>query len=389
MQDRFIDRSDFMNRHNQPPRGGQQGSGQGWRDRDDNESGYGGSSEQGRWGGGMQQSRDTASGSESRGGQGDYRRGGYEMQGGEYGGSEGQFSQSGGYGEWAGDRGHQNWGGRSGGGGGQMSARGGFSSGAMGGGMSSGQQGGSYGGDYGGQGYGSQGYGSQAYGGSQYGGPGYGNQGYSGGGQGFGEQGGGQRYSGGQRYGGMDSGGYRDSDYLGRGSQRGGYGGPIDASGHGGTGYGSNEYGSSYGRSGSMGQGASQRRGPKGWQRTDERLKDDICERLYHTRHIDSSEVTVDVKDGKVTLEGTVPQRGMKHALEDLIDACPGVKDIDNRVRVSPEGGGSQSPMGPGTSSGVGGTSGSTSGSSGTWGSTTSSDTGSSAAQSGTKSRHE
>ena len=49
---------------------------------------------------------------------------------------------------------------------------------------------------------------------------------------------------------------------------------------------------------------------------------------------IDSSEVSVVVKDAKVTLEGTVPNRRMKHAIEDLTDQCPGVQDVDNRIRV-------------------------------------------------------
>jgi hypothetical protein len=76
------------------------------------------------------------------------------------------------------------------------------------------------------------------------------------------------------------------------------------------------------------------KRGPKGYQRTDERLREDISERLMYATHIDSSEVTVAVTGGKVTLEGTVPERHMKHAIEDLVDECPGIQDIDNRVRV-------------------------------------------------------
>ena len=76
-------------------------------------------------------------------------------------------------------------------------------------------------------------------------------------------------------------------------------------------------------------------RGPKGYQRSDERLKEDICERLMNADYIDASDVSVEVKDGKVTLEGTVSQRRMKHAIEDLVDDCIGVKDIDNKVRVS------------------------------------------------------
>ena len=75
-------------------------------------------------------------------------------------------------------------------------------------------------------------------------------------------------------------------------------------------------------------------RGPKGYKRSDERLKEDISERLMQSDSIDSSEVTVEVVGGKVSLEGTVPERYMKHAIEDLVDTCVGVQDIDNRIRV-------------------------------------------------------
>ena len=75
-------------------------------------------------------------------------------------------------------------------------------------------------------------------------------------------------------------------------------------------------------------------RGPKGYQRSDERLREDISERLMQAGNVDSSEVTVNVVSGAVTLEGTVPDRYMKHCIEDVVDACPGVQDIDNRIRV-------------------------------------------------------
>ena len=50
--------------------------------------------------------------------------------------------------------------------------------------------------------------------------------------------------------------------------------------------------------------------------------------------HIDAAEVSIEVKEGKVTLEGTVPERRMKHAIEDMAEACPGVSDVENRLRV-------------------------------------------------------
>jgi hypothetical protein len=76
--------------------------------------------------------------------------------------------------------------------------------------------------------------------------------------------------------------------------------------------------------------------GPKGYTRSDERLREDISERLMGAYDIDSSEVTVQVLGGKVSLEGTVPTRYMKHAIEDIADSAPGVQDVDNRIRIAP-----------------------------------------------------
>jgi osmotically-inducible protein OsmY len=74
--------------------------------------------------------------------------------------------------------------------------------------------------------------------------------------------------------------------------------------------------------------------GPKGYQRTDQRMREDICDQLMRTGHIDSSDVTVEVSGAKVRLDGSVPARWMKHAIEDVADGCPGVQDIENRISV-------------------------------------------------------
>jgi osmotically-inducible protein OsmY len=86
------------------------------------------------------------------------------------------------------------------------------------------------------------------------------------------------------------------------------------------------------------------RTGPKGYTRSDERIREDISERLMMADGIDSSEVTVSVKDGRVTLEGTVPVRSMKHSIEDLADYTAGVHDVDNRIRVERPGTPSANP---------------------------------------------
>jgi osmotically-inducible protein OsmY len=75
-------------------------------------------------------------------------------------------------------------------------------------------------------------------------------------------------------------------------------------------------------------------RGPKGYTRSDERIKEDISERLWRAEYMDSSEVTIAVKDGAVTLSGTVPERWMRHEIENIADSCMGVQDIEDNIRV-------------------------------------------------------
>lgn len=76
-------------------------------------------------------------------------------------------------------------------------------------------------------------------------------------------------------------------------------------------------------------------RGPRGYARSDERLKEDICEKLTYASDIDASEIQIEVQGGKVVLTGEVSERGMKHRAEDLVDRCSGVQEIDNRLMVS------------------------------------------------------
>ena len=75
-------------------------------------------------------------------------------------------------------------------------------------------------------------------------------------------------------------------------------------------------------------------RGPKGYKRSDERIHEDVCERLTEDRFIDASNVEVVVKDGEVTLSGTVASRGLKRRAEDLAELASGVQHVQNNLRV-------------------------------------------------------
>lgn len=72
---------------------------------------------------------------------------------------------------------------------------------------------------------------------------------------------------------------------------------------------------------------------PRGYERSDDRLRELACERLTDA-DIDASDIEVKVSQATVTLEGSVPARWMKHAAEDLIDDLGGIRDIQNRLRV-------------------------------------------------------
>jgi hypothetical protein len=90
----------------------------------------------------------------------------------------------------------------------------------------------------------------------------------------------------------------------------------------------------SYGQGGYSRYGAARGRAPKGYRRSDSRIREDVCERLMQS-DIDVSDVSVDVHEGVVTLSGTVPVRAMKYAIEDIAAHCLGVSDIENRLRAS------------------------------------------------------
>ncbi len=78
-------------------------------------------------------------------------------------------------------------------------------------------------------------------------------------------------------------------------------------------------------------------RAPRGYQRSDERIKEDLCDRLMHS-WIDAEDVDIQVRGGEVTLGGTVEDRASKRAVEDLADNILGVTDVQNHIRVRPRG---------------------------------------------------
>jgi hypothetical protein len=185
----------------------------------------------------------------------------------------------------------------------------------------------------------------------------------------------GREYEGGERYGWGYGGrqedmgrpeferGYAERGFSeGRSGQR-GFGERGFIAGRYGQQYNGGEYGSRYGPQGSQGYGTSPGyggqqgtalrggaytgmstgrytgKGPKGYQRSDERIREDVCELLTQHGAIDASDIEVKVAHAEVTLTGSVDDRRTKRMVEDALDHVSGVKDVHNQLKIKERGG--------------------------------------------------
>lgn len=75
-------------------------------------------------------------------------------------------------------------------------------------------------------------------------------------------------------------------------------------------------------------------RGPRGYQRADERIREEVCDLLTIDPDIDATDVTVEIKGGEVVLSGTVADREQKRCAEDVAESVQGVTEVRNELRV-------------------------------------------------------
>jgi len=89
-------------------------------------------------------------------------------------------------------------------------------------------------------------------------------------------------------------------------------------------------YGDNYARDSFRG------RGPKNYRRADERIWEDVNERLTEDEDVNATDIEVKVESGVVTLSGRVGSRPEKRRAEDIADSVRGVNDVMNALRVAP-----------------------------------------------------
>ena len=75
-------------------------------------------------------------------------------------------------------------------------------------------------------------------------------------------------------------------------------------------------------------------RGPKGYIRSDERIREDVSDRLTDDWLVDAGNIEVAVANGEITLSGTVDSRQAKRRAEDCAESVSGVRNVQNNLRV-------------------------------------------------------
>lgn len=83
-------------------------------------------------------------------------------------------------------------------------------------------------------------------------------------------------------------------------------------------------------------------KGPKGYKRSEDRIKEDISDLFTDDPELDASDIDIEVKEGDVVLRGNVVTRSQKRRAEDIAESVLGVGNVENRIRVANFGTGSR-----------------------------------------------
>lgn len=76
-------------------------------------------------------------------------------------------------------------------------------------------------------------------------------------------------------------------------------------------------------------------RGPKGYRRSDAAIQEEANDRLTDDPAVDATDIIVAVREGEVSLSGTVTSRDQKRRAEQCVERIRGVHDVINGLRVS------------------------------------------------------
>jgi len=80
--------------------------------------------------------------------------------------------------------------------------------------------------------------------------------------------------------------------------------------------------------------GGHRGKGPRGYHRSDQRVWEDVNDRLSDDSYVDASEIEVEIDNGTVILSGHVQDRKAKRKAEEIAESVRGVQNVENRLRI-------------------------------------------------------
>ncbi len=75
-------------------------------------------------------------------------------------------------------------------------------------------------------------------------------------------------------------------------------------------------------------------KGPRGYRRSDERILEEVNERLTRHGQLDATGIEVDCKNGEILLRGTVSDARAKRLAEDCAKSVSGVQNVRNELTL-------------------------------------------------------
>ena len=78
-------------------------------------------------------------------------------------------------------------------------------------------------------------------------------------------------------------------------------------------------------------------KGPKGYKRSDEKIRSDLEDELYNDSYIDASDMEISVNNAVVTLTGSVDSKWIKRRAEDIAETITGVDEVKDNLIVRKE----------------------------------------------------
>lgn len=75
-------------------------------------------------------------------------------------------------------------------------------------------------------------------------------------------------------------------------------------------------------------------KGPRDFRISDERILENVCERLFEDEYVDATHVCVEIRSGEITLRGRIESGWMRDRTEQIAAGVYGVELVRNELRI-------------------------------------------------------